>query len=245
MSDVSKQMIICSHCHRTSFFNIWSSINTKTNPATYNQVRSLSLFTFRCPYCDRTELIRYAFLYHQMENSLMIYYQPEEDAIAETKKMFEEINGDVSGGNASEDGSNDIPSAQQLLENVLAGYCYRIVRTHEEFLEKLAVFDAGLDDRLVEITKVIVGAQAERKLSEYGFRVKNARFLYDRESHEMKIVFFDKNSSQTATTAFDRHIANIYNQAIDRYSQALLGTQKRDMLIDWNWASDFLKNATQ
>ena len=72
MSDVSKQMIICPHCNRTSLFNIWSSINTKTDPAAYSQVRDLSLFKFRCPYCEKTELVHYPFLYHQMESAIMI-----------------------------------------------------------------------------------------------------------------------------------------------------------------------------
>ena len=74
-------MILCPHCHRTAYFNIWNSINTKTHPETYGQVRNLSLFRFCCPYCGQTSTINYSFLYHQMENGLMIYYIPEDEEV--------------------------------------------------------------------------------------------------------------------------------------------------------------------
>jgi len=241
MSDFSKQMIICPHCHRTALFNIWNSINTKTHPQTKNQVRDLSLFKFRCPYCEKTELVRYPFLYHQMENGFMIFYQPEEKELAETKKMLEENSTAEITGDDSENRENEIPSVDSLLQNTLANYRYRIVRSHEEFLEKLAITDAGLDDRLVELTKVVLGAQVERQLSEYGFRVKGARFIFEETNHEMKLVFLDKNSSQTATVSFDQHVASVYNQLIDRYSASLEGPHKKDSVIDWNWASEVLK----
>ena len=197
MSDVAKQMIICPHCHRTAYFNIWNSINTKTDPETYGQVRRLSLFRFCCPYCRQTSTINYSFLYHQMESALMIYYIPEDEEADTTQNLLDA----VSAGTPKDekpDSDSGMKEEERALENALAHYKYRIVRTHEEFLEKLAIFDAGLDDRIVELAKVIVGAEAERQLSETGFRVKSAFFSFSKEKNEKKLVFRDKNSSQTA-----------------------------------------------
>ena len=237
MSDVSKQMIICPHCNRTSLFNIWSSINTKTDPATYSQVRDLSLFKFRCPYCEKTEIVHYPFLYHQMESAVMIYYQPKGDELAETQNMFEDVNAEAFGN--PDAGQDEI---QDMLKNALAGYRYRVVTTLEDFLEKLAILDAGVDDRIVELTKAMLGAQVERQLAGEGFRVKGARFVWEPETKEMKLIFFDKNSDQTASTSFDQHVANVYNQLIDRFSPALEGARKKDTVIDWNWAMELLRN---
>ena len=117
MSDVSKQMIICPHCNRTSLFNIWSSINTKTDPAAYSQVRNLSLFKFRCPYCEKTEIVHYPFLYHQMESAVMIYYQPKGEELADTQNMFEDVNAEAFGN--PDAGQDEI---QDMLKNALAGY---------------------------------------------------------------------------------------------------------------------------
>ena len=91
MSDVAKQMIICPHCHRTAYFNIWNSINTKTDPETYGQVRRLSLFRFCCPYCRQTSTINYSFLYHQMESALMIYYIPEDEEADTTQNLLDAV----------------------------------------------------------------------------------------------------------------------------------------------------------
>ena len=244
MSDVAKQMISCPYCNRTAYFNIWNSINTKTHPETYGQVRNLSLFRFCCPYCRQTSTIKYSFLYHQMESALMIYCIPEEEEVKHTQKLLETVSArtqhDDKSTTCTDTGPEDI-----MLENALAHYRYRIVRTHEEFLEKLAIFDSGLDDRILELAKVILSAEAERQLSRYNFRVKGAFFTINTETKERKLLFLDKNSNRTATVSFDRYVANVYNQIIDQYSVALEGSHKNDTVIDRNWASDILKKETQ
>ena len=240
MSDVAKQMISCPYCNRTAYFNIWNSINTKTHPETYRQVRNLSLFRFCCPYCRQTSTIIYSFLYHQMESSLMIYFVPEEEELKHTQKLLETVS---AGTQKDDEASTGITTAPEdrLLENALAHYRYRIVRTHEEFLEKLAIFDAGLDDRIIELAKVILSAEAERQLSGYSFHVKGAFFTVNTETKERKLVFLDKNSSQTATVSFDRYVVNVYNQIVEQYRAVLEGPHKKDTVIDRNWASDILK----
>ncbi len=241
MSDVAKQMILCPHCHRTSYFNIWNSINTKTDPETYGQVRNLSLFRFCCPYCRQTSSIKYSFLYHQMESALMIYYIPEDEDLNKTQELLRFVSAGTHHDNNTNTGT-DAAAEDRLLENALAHYRYRIVRTKEEFLEKLAIFDSGLDDRIIELTKIILSDEAERQLSESGFRVKSAFFIFNKETMEKQLVFRDKNSNRTATISFDLPVANVYNQIIDRYSAALNGPHKKDIIIDRNWASDILKN---
>ncbi len=244
MSDVAKQMILCPHCHRTAYFNIWNSINTKTHPETYGQVRNLSLFRFCCPYCRQTSTIKYPFLYHQMESALMIYFIPEEEEVKHTQKLLETVSAGTQLDDKASTGTDMAPE-DGLLVNALANYRYRIVRTHEEFLEKLAIFDSGLDDRIIELAKVILSAEAERQLSGYNFRVKGAFFTINTETKGRKLVFLDKNSSRTATVSFDRYVANVYNQIIDQFSVALKGPHKNDTVIDRNWASDILKKETQ
>ena len=240
MSDVAKQMISCPYCNRTAYFNIWNSINTKTHPETYGQVRNLSLFRFCCPYCRQTSTIKYSFLYHQMESALMIYCIPEEEEVKHTQKLLETVSArtqhDDKSTTCTDTGPEDI-----MLENALAHYRYRIVRTHEEFLEKLAIFDSGLDDRIIELAKVILSAEAEHQLSGYSFLVKNAFFMVNTETKERTLVFLDKSGSRTATVSFDRYVANVYNQIIDQYRAVLEGPHKKDTIIDRNWASDILK----
>ena len=244
MSDVAKQMISCPYCNRTAYFNIWNSINTKTHPETSGQVRNLSLFRFCCPYCRQTSTIKYSFLYHQVESALMIYFIPEDEEVKHTQKLLETVFAGTQQDDKASTGTDTAPE-DRLLVNALANYRYRIVRTHEEFLEKLAIFDSGLDDRILEIAKVILSTEAERQLSGYNFRVKGAFFAINTETKERNLVFLDKNSSRTATVSFDRYVANVYNQIIDQYSVVLEGPHKNDTVIDRNWASEILKKETQ
>ena len=174
----------------------------------------------------------------------MIYFISEEEEVKHTQKLLESIFAGTSQDDKSDSGS-DTEAGDRLLENALARYRYRIVRTHEEFLEKLAIFDSGLDDRILELAKVILSAEAERQLSRYNFRVKGAFFTINTETKERKLLFLDKNSNRTATVSFDRYVTNVYNQIIDQYSVALEGSHKNDTVIDRNWASDILKKETQ
>jgi len=175
-----------------------------------------------------------------MESALMIYYVPEEEELEDTQKLLETVSAETHQDNNASTGISTAPE-DRLLENALARYRYRIVRTHEEFLEKLAIFDSGLDDRVIELAKVILGAEAERQLSGYSFLVKDAFFTINTETKERNLVFLDKNSSRTATVSFDQSVANVYNRIIERYSAALEGPHKNDTIIDRNWASDILK----
>ena len=109
MSDVAKQMILCPHCHRTSYFNIWNSINTKTHPETYGLVRNLSLFRFCCPYCRQTSTINYSFLYHQMENGLMIYYIPEDEELKNAQELLKVVSGGTQQDNKTTPYTDTLP----------------------------------------------------------------------------------------------------------------------------------------
>ena len=239
MSDVTKKMILCPRCHRTAYFTIWNSINTKTDPQTLELVRDLSLFRFHCPYCKQTTLLNYSFLYHQMENAIFIYYVPEDEDTEAVQQILNTILNGPQSRTVSDE--KNISAEDAMLVNALSNYKCRIVRTHKDFLEKLAIFDTGLDDRLVELTKYILSSQAERQLAEYGFRVKEAAFLFNRETGEKQLVYQDKNSSRTASVSFDRHVVRVYNQLADRYGALLEGTHKKDTVINRDWAADIVK----
>lgn len=56
-----------------------------------------------------------------------------------------------------------------------AGYVMRLVRTKADLLEKIAIFEAGLDDRLMELTKAAALAQVGEK--EKDFTVTESHFV--------------------------------------------------------------------
>lgn len=123
----------CPACGKKSRFKIWDRIQIDKNPALREQVRDLSLFRFHCPKCGNDTYLDYDFLYIESSLRLVIYYAPG--------------GGDVTDMHAS---------LQRPEYEFLKNFRYRLVRTRPELLEKLAIFDASLDDRLIEIMKVMI-----------------------------------------------------------------------------------------
>ena len=139
MSRREEITVTCPKCGTEHPFVIWSSINTTLNPDMKAAVKDLSAFQFECPSCGEKTYVDYGCLYHQMEDRIMIQYANSDKSAEQCYEMM------------TRDGPTGI--LQDMRKN---GYLLRIVRSQRELLEKIAVFDAGLDDRIIEICKVFI-----------------------------------------------------------------------------------------
>lgn len=142
MSKRSIETITCAGCGTSHPFEVWQSVNTVINPETKTAVRDLSLFKFVCPHCGKQSIVHYDILYHQMEDKMMIQVSHDDEALSKVYSMF-----------SGTDDHDSLGLTKEFREN---GFLLRIVRSLNQLLEKLAIFDAGLDDRIVEILKVFV-----------------------------------------------------------------------------------------
>lgn len=124
MSSRMTVTVDCPRCGKAHPYEVWRSINTVLDPKMRAAVRDLSAFLFTCPSCGERTYVDYGFLYHQMEDRLMVHY-------ADSEKDFEEACA-AHAGDMARDMRGD-------------GYLVRVVRTQSELLEKLAIFDRGLD----------------------------------------------------------------------------------------------------
>ena len=144
MSMCEKEEIQCPVCGTTGEFEMWKSVNTVLNPEKKEQLLSGSLFQYVCPHCGKSYNIDYPMLYHQMEDQIMIYYVVQEEDIQMVEEQFR----------------GDFGSAESKLTKVLKkdmdSYLYRIVGSQRELMEKIRIFDAGKDDRIVELVKRII-----------------------------------------------------------------------------------------
>ena len=123
------EKVTCPSCHHEGDFELWDSINTALDPEMKERVLNQSIFLYTCPNCGETFRLNYPTLYHQMEDLIMIYLVPE----SEVEKTYEMFYG----------------------ENALADfrtekYLNRIVTSANQLVEKIKIFDAGKDDRIIE-----------------------------------------------------------------------------------------------
>ena len=128
--------ITCPHCDAVTPFNIWLSVNTDQDPDLKEKVRDQSLFEFECPYCGQKTVIDYGMLYHQPDEKVIVHYAITQENADEVYHMLTD---------------EDKRSAFSSLFD--QNYLIRIVRSRNSLLEKLAIFDAKYDDRMIEIYK--------------------------------------------------------------------------------------------
>ncbi len=129
MSLSAKANAVCSKCGRTEEITVYRSINTADDPVLKDKVRDGSLFLWECPACGTVNLARYETLYHDPEKKLMLWLVPD-DKFSEAQ--------------------------MQAITNhtkAMGGYTLRLVRDMGELMEKVLVFDAGLDDLVIELCK--------------------------------------------------------------------------------------------
>ena len=149
------EKVTCPSCHHEGDFELWDSINTALDPEMKERVLNQSIFLYTCPNCGETFRLNYPTLYHQMEDLIMIYLVPE----SEVEKTYEMFYG----------------------ENALADfrtekYLNRIVTSANQLVEKIKIFDAGKDDRIIELVKLlaadsILKNNPDKKFDELRFAV--------------------------------------------------------------------------
>ena len=72
MSKRCEVTITCPKCNEEHPFVMWQSINTQLDPEMRAAVKDRSAFQFICPTCGEKTYVDYGFLYHQMEDGIMI-----------------------------------------------------------------------------------------------------------------------------------------------------------------------------
>ena len=135
MSKHHIEKVTCPSCHHEGEFELWDSINTVLDPEMKEKVLNQSIFLYACPNCGETFRLNYPTLYHQMEDLIMIYLVSE----SEVEKTYEMFYGE-----------------NALFDFRTEKYLARIVTSPNQLVEKIQIFDAGKDDRIMELVKLLV-----------------------------------------------------------------------------------------
>ncbi len=224
MSLSREEMITCPKCGHQSTFKIWQSINTMIDPEMKSAVRDLSAFRFTCPNCGNQAIIDYGFLYHQMEDRIMIFY-------AETDKDAEDFMSTFKKEKFPEE-------MQDILGDFLNdNYLIRIVRSQNELREKLAIIDAGLDDRIIEIFKVILFI----KFLEQGSQAEKIKMFFGRDDQK-NIIHILEDGRYAASSEIN---PEAYGGIENEYESHLPDIRKDVPVIDRDYAFRFFASVAK
>ncbi len=120
----------CPNCGKAFEVEAVAAINTERDPELKERLLSGELFLRECPHCGARTLAKFPLLYHDPAEKLMIWLS---------------------------DGSADTEARMQaaVTGNDFEGYTGRIVDTPGALIEKVKIFDAGLDDITLEMAKFV------------------------------------------------------------------------------------------
>ena len=139
MSIIRKCTAACSKCGNNQEITVYKSINISENPELKDRVKDGSLFLWKCESCGQANLAKYDTLYHDPENKIMVWLLPDE--------------------NISESQMHSI----SLHAKAIGNYTLRRVTDTGSLMEKVLIFDSGLDDTVIEMCKYVLKMEMASK----------------------------------------------------------------------------------
>ena len=204
MSIPHKQTVKCPKCGEEIEFTLWQSINTEMNFA-IPDIISGKLFEVEWKKCGYKTHVNYPVLFNDMIHNVMIY-SVAPDSTEETEKALDS------------------------LKKMYPGRT-RIVTDQSTLREKTAIFNAGLDDRVTEILKLIIMAQLQEQLS--GKELVGVFFVPGDEP-KFEIAFKDGSGYVPVTKEMYENLASQFNDK--------LSAGDDEYYIDQDWAMAFLSS---
>lgn len=174
--------IRCSRCGAVLPVEEQPLLNTARDPELKARVKDGSLFVRECPYCGTRNLVAFETLYHDPSARLMIWLLPD---------------------------GKEAPTGVAEAVKQLEGYTLRRVSDAGSLIEKVNIFDAGLDDRLIEMCKWVTKMEMAEK--EHRDDILEAPFKFWRlegADHEIVLSFPRDGQMQVVNIGF-----NVYEDA--------------------------------
>ena len=138
MSRAVKMMLACPACGKSGEFTSWSSLNATLDPHEKTRLLDRTLTQFTCAACGHQAQVVYPLLYHDMTNGFMVWMIPDAPGPA---------------------GAPPEALPPGVVQKLGEKYRYRLVSNLNELIEKILIFDAGLDDRIIELAKLVAAAK--------------------------------------------------------------------------------------
>ncbi len=204
MSINIKQSVKCPNCGQMSDITVWSSITVKDSPDLKTDLLSGKVNMFVCPSCETRALMPHPMLYHDEDMKLMISFSPTNDAVL-AEQLFDNV---------------QTSSKQSGELDKLEGYNLRFITDYNELLEKLLIFDNGLNDKAIEVIKLMILSQdadkSEQRVCRFG----------KREGDTLEFMIYDFIENQVYTSAVPH---NTYTTVYD----SLIQSGMKPYSFDW------------
>lgn len=210
-----KADITCAKCGKKSTLTLRACVNVSLHPEEKKQVLDGSFFVYTCPDCGEKMNVVYPLLYDDMAKALMIYLLPDQ-----TEEALAKLNAQ------QKSWSEDMLKAARVCT-------MRAVRSINELAEKIKIYDAGLDDRFVELAKAFVFAQFLKQTP--GCQV--VQVLFERQEEKDGLVIFSKEGKQY----WVEFPEGLYDEVVSMFEDKVKTSADTEYtLIDAGWSMKIL-----
>lgn len=208
MSIPRKQTVPCPKCGKDIEFTLWQSINNEM-PFAMPDIISGKLFEVECKHCGLKTHVNYPILVNDMAHKVMIYYTYP-DGVKETEKALEHMKKIYNGKT-------------------------RIVTDQAALREKVGIFNADLDDRVIELLKAIVMVQVNDQIADKD--VQGVYFIAD-DNPRFEVVY----ESGSGYIPIDMES---YKKVEEEFFGESALTVDEEIYVDRDWAYSLLASGEE
>ncbi len=211
MSISELKTICCPKCTGQNKVVIYQSITPNEDMSLRRDLLNESIFLYKCTHCHYNAKLSYPVLYNDTKNRFLIYLIPNSEKQHITDRVLEKENSNVS------------PVDK------------RIVSTFNELKEKIILFEAGLDDMAIELTKIALRVEIKNNDK---IDVLDAHFsIYDK--NQIGFTFFEKDTNTPIIKTTDLKVYKASKTIVKRLAKKEL-LANGFIRIDRLWGQEIL-----
>lgn len=193
----------CPQCETEDYIEPFTRINVSLDPKKRQEIEDFSIFEWTCPNCSKVSLVLRPCLYHDSAERFMVWFSTEK---------------------------TPAPSVRDFAQ--LSDYTLRYTDSPNAFREKVNILERHLDDRAVELTKLILYMQLNRD----GMDLVDLVF-HDLTSQSLVFVaVLPQGEEQQITMSL-----TTYEKLANDVREILYTPTGEFLTIDLNWAKESLE----
>ncbi|MBO7173606.1 MAG: CpXC domain-containing protein [Burkholderiaceae bacterium] len=225
--------IACPQCGKYFFFTAHRTIDLSKNPELKAKAQSGALFTLHCPHCHHQAVNPDGFIYLDPTAKVLVHCAVTAEHIQATlEKIHEEP-----ALSLPDDTDEAVKTA---LKEKPETYAIRVVTSLPDFQEKLAIWDSGFDDRVMELVKMMFASQVQSQ----GVSFDHVFFVKGQGTKPHAIQFFDSASGKSQGVWINDRTRSVYD-ALEKQFASLLSQHARDVVVNSQWAIEIINEMSQ
>ena len=165
---------------------LWDSINVTEQQELKSRLLNGEINQIQCEKCKKRSYIEKHLLYHDVDKKLWVQMFPRSD-----RSKWQEL---------EEEHKEDLKK-----NSISKKYFFRLAFGQDELLEKVRIFDNGLDDRILELLKLKILEQDEAMKDISDAELTFSQYHVEDGEIHFKMASLEKNLSQTLVIPFEHY----------------------------------------